>query len=271
MTVVSKHYPNVGFVADDLMQVVALHHRAITRGTATLRPDGSRLARLHDAASGALLEVVVDGDGLVRSARPSFVAPAPCRVRVRLTGLLPDGNDPDADLVQVAVLGGGYPLAVEFEGGCDAIAALPFDGGEDLDLELVGFADALECYADEQAFRSSGIPLATRDVLPAGLVPLRHGDGLAPVRASALVSGVVLACAALDNELGGGRFLHLVIETDGMTVDAVVDPVAVEGVPVAEGRIVTGSLWFRARRPVPVEAGSGPARPGRLRRLARRA
>jgi hypothetical protein len=136
---------------------------------------------------------------------------------------------------------------------------------------LVGFADALECYVDEQAFRSSGIPLATRDVLPAGLVPLRHGDGLAPVRASALVSGVVLACDELDNELGGGRFLHLVVETDGMTFDAVVDPAAVDGADVAEGRIVTGSLWFRARRPSPVEAGAAPARPGLLRRFARRA
>jgi hypothetical protein len=254
--VVANHYLSIGFDAPGRMDVVELLRRAITGGTSERLVDGGRFVQLHDPASGARVNVVVDQTGMVRSAKPSFRAPLPRRVRAQITGLHPDAANPDADLVQLAPSDGDYPLAVELEDGCRSAVGLAF--GEEADFELVGFADSLECYVDEDAYRASGMPLGMQAVLPAGLLPLQTSDGAARPRATALVSGVVVACTRLHNGIGGAEFLHLVIETAGMTFDVVVHPELVEG-PVPEpGHIVTGSLWFVARPTLaaPVSVGA---------------
>lgn len=251
---VANHYLSIGFTAPERMAVVELLRRTIAEGSSEPLLDGGRFIRLHDHASGARVNVVVDHAGTVRSAKPSFFTPLPQRVRVRITGLHPDEGNPDADLVQVAPVEGTYPLAVEFEEGSRAIAALPF--GEEADVEIVGFADTMECYPHADAYEASGIPLGIREVLPAGLVPLPTPQGVARPRAAALISGIVLECNRLHNELGGADFLHLVIETAGMVFDAVVSPDAIEGPPPQPGRIVTGSLWFVARQPQEVAVGA---------------
>jgi len=248
---------SVGFVVPEPDAVGTWVQQLAAQGAVQYLADGSCVARVHDEASGARLTVVVGRDGTMRSARPSFRAEQPCRIRARVTGLLPDGADPDADAVQLAPQRAGYPLAVEFEDGGRAIGRLPF--GEEVDVELVGFAHTMECYPHADAYRSSGIPLRIREVLPAGLVPLPGTDDAPRSRATALVSGVVMECRRLHNALGGGTFLHLVVDTDGMVFDAVVRPEVVEGPPVEPGRIVTGAMWFVARCPEPATAASVPA------------
>ena len=253
---VPNHYLSIGFDVAERMAVVDLIRRVITEGSSEPLLDGGRLVRLHDQTSGARVNVVVDHTGMVRSAKPSFRPTMPRRVRALVSGLLPDPANPDADLVQLAPIEGAYPLPVELEDGTRAVAELPF--GEAADFELVGFADSMECYASEEAYRASGMPMGTRAVLPAGLIPLATAEGTARPRATALVTGAVLECVLVRNEAGGADFFHLVIETDGMTFDAVVAPDAVTG-PVPEpGHLVTGSLWFVARQPVAVSVGARP-------------
>lgn len=279
---VSNRYATVGYAVGDPAELDTLVQGAVASGTGEPLVDGGRFVCCHDEASGARLNVMVGPDGRVRSAKPSFRPQDPCLVQARITGLLPDGVDADADAVQLAPRHASYPLAVEFEAGSLAVNRLPF--GEEVDLELVGFAHTMECYPHEDAYLSSGIPLRMREVLPAGLVPLAVDGGATRSRATALVSGVVVAASRLRNAVGGGEFLHLVVDTEGMVLDVVVCPDAVEGPPVEPGRIVTGSMWFVARRPEqdsaaavaghrsaasePVPAGSG--RSGRSRLFGRR-
>ncbi len=252
---VANHYLSIGFPTADRMRVVELLRRVISEGTSETSLDGGRHIRLHDHQSGARVSMVLDQGGTVRSAKPSFAPAEPRRVPVRVTGLHPDPANHDADLVQVAPLDASYPLAVEFEDGSRAINALCF--GEETELELVGFADAVETYRDEADYRSSGMPLDSKSVLPAGLVPMAEPSGvLNRPRATALVSGLVLSCERRHNAIGGAAFLHLVIETDGMVFDAVVAPDAVEGPFPEPGQLLTGSMWFVARQAVPVPVGA---------------
>lgn len=262
---VANHYLSIGFPASGRMDVVELLRRVITEGSSEPSLDGGRHIRLHDHASGARVNVVLDQAAMVRSAKPSYAPPRPQRVRARVTGLHPAPGNPDADLVQLAPANVDYPLAVELEDGARGALELPF--GEEATLEVVGFAHSLESYADEAAYRASGMPLGTRAVLPAGLMPLPGEEGeTAPLRAEALVSGVVQEVTTVRNELGGGEFLHLVVDSDGITLDVVVAPEAVDGPHPDPGHIVTGSLWFVARQAerVPVGAAEPPADTGAL-------
>ncbi len=260
---VTNRYLTVGYAVADPAALDELVRLADAAGAGEPLLDGGRFVRCHDEASGARLNVMVGPDGRVRSVKPSFRPEDPCLLRARLTGLLPDGVDADADVVQLAPRHGSYPLAVEFEAGSLAVNRLPF--GEEVELEVVGFAHTMECYPHEDAYLSSGIPLRMREVLPAGLVPLAADRGATRSRATALVSGVVVAVSRRRNAVGGGEFLHLVIDTEGMVLDAVVCPDAVEGPPVEPGRIVTGSMWFVARCreaiPATVAAGDGSTGP----------
>ncbi len=272
----TNRYQSVGFAVESAAAVDELLRRAMAEGVVEALLDGGRLVRWHDAPSGARLAVLVRPDGAVRSATPSFRPDTPQVLSARLTGLLPDGADADADAVQLAPRHASYPLAVQFETGGLAINDLPF--GDEVDLELVGFAHAMECYPHEDAYRSSGIPLRIREVLPAGLVPLAGAEGPCRSRATALVSGVVLACTPHRNVCGGGEFLHVVIDTEAMVLDAVVCPQSVEGPPVQPGRIVTASMWFVARRSCavldpsrPDGANHPPAAPQSVRSAVRRA
>lgn len=253
---VANHYLSIGFPASGRMDVVELLRRVITEGSSEQSLDGGRHIRLHDPSSGARINVVLDQASMVRSAKPSFAPADPQRTRARITGLHPAPGNHDADLVQLAPLDAEFPLAVELEDGSRAAAMLPF--GEEATFEIVGFAHTLECYADEAAYRASGMPLGTQAVLPAGLMPL-PGDEEgtpAPLRAEALVSGVVVEVEEVRNQTGGGTFLHLVVATDAMTLDVVVASGEVEGPAPQPGHIVTGSLWFVARQAEAVPVGA---------------
>lgn len=253
---VANHYLSIGFPASGRMDVVELLRRVITEGSSEQSLDGGRHIRLHDPASGARVNVVLDQASMVRSAKPSYAPQDPQRIRARITGLHPAPGNHDADLVQLAPVDADFPLAVELEDGSRAAAALPF--GEEATFEIVGFAHSLECYADEADYRASGMPLGTKAVLPAGLMPL-PGDEAgkpAPLRAEALVSGVVAEVHEVRNETGGGTFLHLVVDTAVMSLDVVVASGEIEGPAPRPGHIVTGSLWFVARLAEAVPVGA---------------
>lgn len=183
-------------------------------------------------------------EGVVRSAKPSFV-PGLCRpVTARVHGRHPDSSNVDADLVKVTVRHAELPWSVEFEDGAVAVAALSF--GEETALEVVGFADRLACYEDEGAFAMSGAALGSREMLPAGIHAL--GRDLAGQRMSALASGVVIEVEQLHNGLTGEPFLHMVIDTTPVALDVVVSPHQVYGPMPRRGHVVTGSLWLLARQ-----------------------
>ena len=256
MAAVAHHYVSIGFLAPDPMEVVDLLRRAISEGSRESGEDGTCFIRLHDDASGARINVVLERSGVVRSAKPSFAPSRPRRIRARIAGLHPDAVNADADLVQLTPLGGDYPLAVEFENGSRATSQLSF--GEEADVELVGFAGRLDCFADAGAYLAAAIPLGIGEVVPAGLYALATAQDPSSPGSAALASGVVVKCNRLRNALSGRDFLHLVVETAAMTLDVVVAPEAVQGPPPQPGCIVTGALWFVARLAEPVGVAAAP-------------
>ncbi|MFN0028174.1 MAG: hypothetical protein ACKV2O_13485 [Acidimicrobiales bacterium] len=243
----ADHYRCVGFPAPDALTLVQLLRRTVTDGVRVSRSDGSVSVRHHDDRSGARITVVLSADGVIRSAKPSFLPTVSRPVRARVHGRHPDSANPDAELVKITLRGAQLPWSVEFEDGAAAVAGLSF--GEETDLEVVGFADRLACYEDEGAFAASGATLGAREMLPAGV----HGLGrdLGGQRLSALASGVVMEMEELHNGLSGASFLHLVIDTTPGPLDVVVSPQQVDGPRPRRGHLVTGSLWLVARQVPP--------------------
>lgn len=268
---VADHYRSIGFPVPDALTLVQLLRRTVLEGGRTSQADGFHLVRWHDDASGARINVVLNTDGVIRSAKPSFLPAVSRPVRARVHGLHPDSSNPDAHLVKITVANADLPWSVEFEDGAAAVAGLCF--GEETDLEVVGFAGRLDCYEDEGSFAASGIPLGTREMLPAGIHALGRDRDIAGQRMSALASGVVMEVEELHNALGGESFLHLVIDTTPVPLDVVVSPHEVHGPPPRRGHVVTGSLWLVARQIAPsaaplqvpaierVAGDPGPARP----------
>jgi hypothetical protein len=259
------HFASIGFTAPGRGEVVDLLRRAAREGVAEALTDGDRYVRYVDEPSGAQVNLVVGPDGQIRSAKPSFRPADPRQVVARVTGLHPDPGNPHGDLVQLAPVAGDYPLAVELEEGARAATQLPF--GDEATFEILALADALEVYADEAAFRASGMPLGVEALIPSGLFPVSSADGYGRPRAAAIFTGRVLDVRAERNERGGAAFFHLVVRTFGMDIDVAVSPTAIEGPTPAPGMVISGSFWMVARladgRPAPartvVDGTSAPS------------
>ena len=272
----ANHFASIGFTAPGRGEVVDLLRRAARDGVGETLVDGDQYVRYVDEPSGAQVNLVVAPDGQIRSAKPSFRPAAARRVTARVTGLHPDPANPHSDLVQLAPVGGDYPLAVELEEGARAAALLPF--GLEATFEILALADALEVYADDEAFRASGMPLGVEALIPSGLFPVSSADGYGRPRAAAIFTGRVLEVRAERNARGGAAFFHLVVRTFGMDIDVAVSPTAIEGPTPAPGMVISGSFWMVARlapgdeparrahpvavEPVPAAVGAAGAEPG---------
>lgn len=232
-----------GDAGDALMNVLmtfASHAATIGEGQA---------ARViaHTDRSGARVSLTLLPGGAIQCMTPSFAGASRLTAVTGSFGdhecpyetpLLADVVDDNGDMV--------HPLAMQPEDV--AIWRESFTPGERVEVNVTAFAETIDVFADEAAYRASGTPMAVQSLIPSGMFAPGGGsqeDWVVAPRA--LISGTVLSAARLVNELTGLEFVHAVVESYGGTYDIVIDPADVEGPPPVKS-IVSGQFWLSCRR-----------------------
>lgn len=201
----------------------------------------------HTDRSGARVSLTLRPDGGLECMTPSFAGAT--RLLAVLgsfgqhecpyeTPLLAEMVDANGDMI--------HPLAMQPEDV--ATWRESFTPGEQVELSVTAFAEIIDVFADEAAYRASGTPMAVQSLIPSGMfAPGGGSEKDWVVTARALISGTVRSAASLLNELTGLEFIHAVVESYGGTYDIVIDPADVED-PPAVGSIVSGQFWLSCRR-----------------------
>jgi hypothetical protein len=209
-------------------------------------PLGTRLLWTDPSGSGAGLAAFMSGRA-VACAKPTFLAPVSA-VSVR-TG------DPVADAqgcaycamagVEVVESAGGelaYPLAVELDDVHLGVTA-PGSAGS---LSVVAFAEDITAWPDRAAYEATGSMFGPQSLIPSGLFT-PSGVPDRPVRAEAIMTGVVSEAAVRMNGFTGLPFQWAVVETFGGSYD-VLAPASDAGSPDgwSPGTVVQGTFWLVA-------------------------
>ncbi|MGZ8753272.1 MAG: hypothetical protein ACXW1S_09860 [Acidimicrobiia bacterium] len=237
-----NHFTAVGFDVSDREGFSELVRTLAVMGE---REDGSLGTRLLWAdPSGAAIAVFVR-DMSIECAKPTFAATS--RLLVRPTGTTPDpGGCAFCEIAMVEVVDGdemAYPLGIEL----DDIHLGPLPVGDELvSIAITAFAEAIEVWSDVDAYsQSSGSEvgrLAARSLIPSGLF---GPEGDRPMRAEAIITGVVTDGERKTNGQATRPFDWCRVETYGATIDVVSEA---RSEPFARGQVVQGTFWLVGRR-----------------------
>ncbi len=151
----------------------------------------------------------------------------------------------DADREQL------YPLAVQIEDL--AVSEDRFRGGDIVDIEIAALAEEIEVFPNEEAFRSTGSPMATQSVIPSGLFSLGtdSDDTSFEVSPRMLMTGEVVSAEFRRHSLFGGQFVRLTVASYGGSFEVLADAsdLLTDAGPVLPplGAVVRGQFWLSGR------------------------
>ena len=238
-----SHFDAVGFDTSDREGFNEMVRSLAAMGE---REDGSVGSRLLWAdPSGAALAVFVRNLS-IECAKPTFASES--RLLVRPAGTMTDpGGCAFCEIAMLEVLEGeevAYPLAIEL----DDIHLGPLPVGDELvPIALTAFSEAIEVWSDLDAYNeSSGSDvgrLAAHSLIPSGMFGPDGGDR--PIRAEAIITGVVSAAERRTNYQSARPFDWCQVETYAATVDVVCEA---RSEPFAPGQVVQGTFWLIGRR-----------------------
>ena len=210
--------------------------------------DGNLTLRWQDA-SGAELWIYVDESGHLASVQPHFTGGHCLSLEIQVMVARPEVSAFDGGFVSwsgpgsVEQSAGGMPVVFDVPDFIDAkVLALPIRR----DVELVGFAVEVEAYSSEEELREVQPdlkPLPLPAFIPAGLIGAM--EGVQPT-AHALIVGRLLLAERVKNELTGGEFIRLRVETPADPLDIVAEPGLVPELP-EEGDVVQVGAWISGR------------------------
>lgn len=240
------HFGAIGLPGDRDASVKAITEfaaRAVTLG----ETDAAAVIA-HTDRSGARLSLTLLPSGAIQCVTPSFAGTS------RLTAVTGSFGDDECPyevplLVEVFDDTGEmvHPLALQPEDV--AVWRDALEPGERVNLNVTAFAERMDVFADEAAYRASGTPMAVQSLIPSGM--FAPGGGAAGdwgVTPRALISGTVRSAERLVNALTGLEFVHVFVESyAAITYDIVVDPADLDD-PPAVGTIVSGQFWLSCRR-----------------------
>ena len=240
-------------------------------------PLGTRLLWTDPGGSGAgLAAFAAAGERGVACAKPTFVLPA-ASVSVRTSDPVDDAGGcafcamAGLDVVEGGGGGGGglaYPLAVEFDDVHLGVAA-PGSSGT---ISVVAFAEDVSSWPDLAAYEATDSMFGAQSLIPSGLFT-PSGVPDRPVRAEAIMTGVVSEAAVRVNSYTGRSFQWAVVETFGGAYDVVAAAEAGAGAAGAgagaawsAGTVVQGTFWLVASAGALARVVPTPEKRGLFRR-----
>lgn len=206
-------------------------------------PLGTRLLWTDPGGSGAGLAAFLSGRSIA-CAKPTFVAPVSV-VAVRTSDSVADAEGcafcamAGVEVVEDSEL--AYPLAVELDDVHLGVVAAGSAGP----MSVVAFAEDVSAWPDRAAYEATGSMFAAQSLIPSGLFT-PSGVPDRPVRAEAIMTGVVSDAAVRVNSFTGLSFQWAVVETFGGSYDVVAPAVAGEGAGWSAGTVVQGTFWLVA-------------------------
>ena len=237
------HFDSVGFPISDRDEFGRMITDLVGRAERETAALGTRL--LWSDPSGARVAIFVNDRGSIECAKPSFHGTTTIRIDKPAEIADPDGCEFCA-LSSVEVLEGDemvYPLAFEL----DDVHRGPLTARDGHDVSITAFAEQIETWADEEAFGASQDArrprFAARSLVPSGLFNV--GDDPRPLRAEALITGIVRLGERKTNAWTGAAFDWCELETLAATLDVVA---ASQPAPFATGQVIQGTFWLVARR-----------------------
>ena len=211
--------------------------RAASRSTG---PAGIRA--LWSDPSGAALALFSPPDGKgITCAKPSFVGRS--RLVVWPTTMVEDPRGcPFCAVAMVEVREGDqllYPLAIEL----DDVQLGPLDTSGPVTVGITAFGESVEVWAGASEYQAGEHLYATQSLIPSGTFSPGGTDW--PLRAEAILTGVVTRAERLTNGRTGAQFDQCQVETLGATVDVVLAPMEE---PLRPGQVIQGTFWLVGRR-----------------------
>jgi hypothetical protein len=276
-----SHFDAVGFAVAERAEVEELISTAVERAQEVVNHADGRTATYRDP-SGATLTVHLNASNRVECVQPGFEGHFSARWRP--LGIAGDPECSFCDLVYAELLEDDetlYPFGLTVETiGADR-ALIPY--GEEGDVRFAGLWEEGVVWPDEEAFRETQeaewaeveVPEPLRGEIPAlrgwasrSLIP--SGTFGQPMTPHVIAYGVVQSVEERRNELGGGAFEVLRLDTLGGVFEACL-PAGSEA--FAQGNVVQATLWLVGRpltlraQPGPVPEIEAPRRHGFIRRL----
>jgi len=240
-----SHFSSIGFPVNDRQGLEALASLVAAKGRGVEVAGGGYIALAFK--DGVQLWAQANAKRQVIGCHPHFAGKSV--VRVRVGDLVPDPRSAfDGSVVATMVdeEAAGCPLR------CDlpdyALAANGTTPGAALDLQIAAFAERLQYFANEDAFRSDATinSLSTKAFIPTGLLA-PDGKPRQPQRSEAIFTGRIRETELRSNPLTGLPYRHILVESLGGSFDVVADPQIIQGAPPQSGGLVFGSFWLSAR------------------------
>ena len=247
-----SHFSTIGFEIESVEQMIAVADRAASDAE-VIEVDAGRYL-VWSAGDGPELWLQVDDDGGLIGMAPHFSGGHRWRVGVidevarpthtALDGSFyawrcPDGDDPE---------GGLYPFVFDCP---DRAIYGELEFPIFASVQLVGFAHALEVWADMDAYDAAGAGegderprLASMSFVPAGLFAGEDEDADAPPEAFAIITGVVRRASLRQNPLTGARYQWAEVITFGGELDVVIDAGLLGDRELRTGNVISGAFWL---------------------------
>ena len=276
----------VGFAVTDVDHVKSLVSTAFDRareaGDEIEHADGKTLRFLDP--SGASVTIHVDRKDTFECFQPGFAGEA--RFRWRPQYVVPDADGCRfCDLVYADFLGDDgsddeyYPIALTVETIGETRTLMPF--GETGEVAFACLCHDGRVTADEGAFEreqeaewseaeGSALRFASKSLIPSGTFSFAEGG---PLTSEIFANGIVESVEERHNELGGGRFLYVRLDTLGGTFDTCVAPGTLEREELLAPWAVVSATFTIIGRPLTLRDVPGPVptaeqdEPKKIRRL----
>ena len=236
----TPHFDCIGVSLTSMEEMMSLVNELVPQVEGQRTDEGGEFFLAEDP-SGALVSVNVGREGMVDCVKPSFAATSSVRVVPR--GFFEDPECRFCDRLQVDVVDEdgevAYPVAVQLHDMAVARSSVPL--GETSRACVVGFAEELRTWPDEEAYEASlsdeKLPLASEGLIPVGLFVDEDGTPTAHV----LLAGHIVNAAVRTNQWTGGTFRWGVARTFGGEYEIVAP---MEAPPLVKSHIVRGHFWF---------------------------
>jgi hypothetical protein len=234
----APHFDCIGVSLTSLEDMMNFVNELVPQVERRVTDEGGEFFLAEDP-SGALVGVNVGSEGTVDCVKPSFATTTSVRVVPR--GFSEDPDCRFCDRLHVEVVGEdgelAYPLAIQLHDM--AVARSSVSLGEPSTASVVGFAEELDTWPDEEAYNanlSDELPLAPEALIPVGLFVDEGRSSSAHV----LLTGHIVRAAVRRNEWTGGAFRWAVVRTFGGEYEIVAP---VNAPPLEESSIVRGHFW----------------------------
>jgi hypothetical protein len=213
------------------------------------RREESTTLRWRDP-SGAELWIYVDETGVMKSVQPHFAGGRSLTLEIQEVVRREKLSPFDGGFLALTetggtnpALGGGFPVVFDAPNFPDVQDAFLTARHE---VELAAFAVELNAYASVAAFREAQPemkPLEIPAFIPAGLIGVTQGES---PTAHALMVGALLEATEVTNELTGGAFHRVLMETPAGPIDLLVEPDLMPEAP-ERGQILQVGAWISGR------------------------